>query len=109
MNEEPINMGFVKVYWRHELSDQPTELYAELDDQRWEVRKVDVFRDGRMTWADERRFTGNSGLGLVPTPELDELAQDPQFQPAEISGEEFEDVWRQALSATNQQDVRGPY
>ena len=73
-------------------------LYSELDDQRWEQRKVEVFRDGRMGFADGEREFGGSGLGLMPWPPLAKIAADPQFEPVEITGPEFEHVWNEAVA-----------
>jgi hypothetical protein len=42
----------------------PVVLYSELDDNRFEVRKVEVFRDGRLGYADAVRSSGGTGLGL---------------------------------------------
>jgi hypothetical protein len=69
-----------------------------LDDQRWEVRKVEVFREGRMGYADAEREFGGAGLGLVPMPLLAEIAADPQFEPVEITRLEFESVWSEAIA-----------
>ena len=38
--------------------------------------------------------TGNAKLSTQPLPELDKIAKDPEFEPVEITQEEFEDVWK---------------
>jgi hypothetical protein len=91
-------MTYFKCKWNHTFPDEPIMLYSELDDQRWEVRKVEVFRDGRMGFADGEREFGGSGLGLVPTPPLAEIAADPEFEPVEIAQLEFESVWSEAIA-----------
>ena len=73
-------------------------LYSELDDQRWERRKIEMFRDGRMGYADAEREFGGSALGLEPAPSLAEIAGDPQFEPVEITRQEFESVWSEAIA-----------
>jgi hypothetical protein len=73
-------------------------LYSELDAQRWETRKVEVFVDGRMTYADSTTESGDTALGTEPIPTLTQIAADPQFQPVEISKAEFESVWTKARS-----------
>jgi hypothetical protein len=40
-----MTMHYIKVFWKHQHRDEPVELYSELDDGRWEVRKVEVSRD----------------------------------------------------------------
>jgi hypothetical protein len=88
-------MEFIKVGWLHSHPDEPILLYSELDKDRWETRKVEVFADGRIGFASETEATPvtKTKLSLEPLPTLDEIALDPQFQPVEISKEEFEKVW----------------
>ena len=68
-------------------------LYSELDDRRFEVRKVEVYRDGHAGYASASEEVGGTMLGLVPIPKLDEIADDPAFEPVEINAVEFEEVW----------------
>ena len=91
-------MIYLRCRWKHSFPDEPILLYSELDDERWEHRKVEIFADGRMAYADRHRESGDTGLGLVPVPPLAEIAADPQFDPAEISKAEFELVWNDAVS-----------
>lgn len=86
-------MKYLCVRWVHTDPDYPTLLYSEIDDARWEVRKVELFEDGRIEFASQNETTGNCGLGLIPTPPLEELAMDSEFEPREISEAEFEQVW----------------
>lgn len=86
-------MKYVRVGWKHQHPDEPVLLYSELDADRWEVRKVEVFRDGRCGYASADVSSGGTMLGKVPVPELTEIAKDAQFEPVEISREEFEVVW----------------
>src|SRR5262249_25192281 len=37
---------WIRVEWRHDSPDDPVVLYSELDAERWETRKVDVYADG---------------------------------------------------------------
>jgi hypothetical protein len=95
-------MRYLRVVWKHDHPDYPTILYSELDEARWEVRKVDVFRNG----SPDRSVSHEDGtfLGLEPTPSLAEIASDPEFEPAEITAGEFEEIWRKALDGTLQSD-----
>jgi hypothetical protein len=43
-------LRYQKVLWHHDLPDEPVVLYAEISSGR-EVRKVEVFRDGRHDYA----------------------------------------------------------
>jgi hypothetical protein len=90
-------MTYLKVKWNHAFPDDPIWLYSELDESRWEVRKVEIFADGRMGYADKSGDAEGTGLGEEPIPELEDIAADPQFEPSAISAVEFENVWRAAV------------
>jgi hypothetical protein len=40
------------VHWHHEFADEPVTIYEEVDDARFEIRKVHRFADGRLIRAD---------------------------------------------------------
>jgi hypothetical protein len=69
--------------------------YSEID-VGFEVRKVEVSRDGRHDYAGRSRSTGTTMLGEKMMPGLDEINEDPEFSAAAITAEEFERVWRRA-------------
>lgn len=86
-------MTYIKVQWKHSFPDEPVTLYSELTAERWETRKIEVFRDGRCGYADSTETAGGTKLGKEPIPNLSEIAADPQFEPIEISKDDFERVW----------------
>jgi hypothetical protein len=86
-------MQYIKVKWIHDFTHEPVVLYSELDDDRWEVRKVEAFRDGRMCRAGAGEATAETMPSETPIPTLDEIAVDPQFEPQEIETVEFEAAW----------------
>lgn len=86
-------MHHIKVAWDHHPPDQPLLLYSELDGDRMEVRKVEIFRSGRPGSASAADSHGPTKLGEAPVPPLSEIGVDPEFQPAETTQEEFERVW----------------
>jgi hypothetical protein len=88
---------YLKVLWHHELPDEPVELFSEIDDEGWEVRKVEVYRDGHLDWADGSRSKGTSMLSETRMPGIEEIAVQPEFSPTVIDTGEFEAVWRQAV------------
>jgi hypothetical protein len=91
-------MTHIRCKWIHSLADEPITLYSELDDLRWELRKVEVFRDGKMGYADDGKSFGGAALSLEPLPPLAEIAIDPQFEPVEITRLEFESIWNKAVA-----------
>ena len=86
-------MTYICVKWKHASPDYPVLFYSELDDDRREVRKVEVFGNGRIGFATHDRAVGGTFIGKVRIPTLAEIAADGQFEPSEISAGEFEKVW----------------
>jgi len=87
----------LKVVWRHESDDDPVLLYSELDDERWELRKVEIYADGRMDRADADSQTGSTWLSVEPLPGIEEIREQEPFEPEAISAVEFEAIWRAAI------------
>lgn len=86
-------MKYICVKWIHSNPTEPVLLCSELDPENWEVRKVEVWADGAKGFASETESFGSTQLSEEPLPSLDEIASDPQFQPSEITKEEFEALW----------------
>ncbi len=90
-------MEYLKVRWVHKLDNEPIVLFSELSASRDEIRKVEVYADGRHDYAGPDVATGTTALSEGPLPPLDEIAADPQFVPVVIDQDEFENVWRRAI------------
>ncbi len=75
----------------------PRLVYAENDDENWEVRKVEIFEDGRMAYADETTEMGFTGLSEEPTPPGE--YKNPHIIFDIISKLEFETLWTAARRA----------
>jgi len=88
--------SYQKVLWHHDLPSEPVALYSEID-SGFEIRKVDVYRDGRHDYADRWHSSGTTILGEKMMPGAAEINQDPEFSATIITGTEFERVWRRAI------------
>lgn len=86
---------YQKVVWHHDHPGEPVDLYSEID-SGFEVRKVEVYRDGRLDYADRSRSTGTTTLAEKVMPGVQEINEDPEFSAADITAEEFEQVWQRA-------------
>lgn len=86
-------MKYIRVIWVHSLAQEPVTLFSELDEDRYEVRKLEIFRDGSVGRASEDASVGQTALGELPIPSLDEINSDAQFQAEEITQSEFEAAW----------------
>lgn len=54
---------------------------------------MEVYGDGHSGYTSAEEISGPTKLGEEPIPTLSEIASDPQFDPVEITKEEFEEVW----------------
>jgi len=94
-------MEYIRVRWLHDNPKEPIWLVSELDDQRWEIRKVEIFPDGSKGYAASEVEHGGTFLGLEPFPPLHQIAADPQFVPERITRAEFEAIWNSRKSASD--------
>jgi len=90
-------MIYLKVEWLHELQAEPIILYSELSDERSELRKVEVFRNGVLGYAYDVDSKGTTQLSETTLPSESEIASDAQFKPTIITKEEFEEIWEKAV------------
>ncbi len=86
-------MEYIDVIWKHSHKDEPIRLISELGTDRFELRKLQFFRDGTVEFADVNRETPRTGLGLVAIPSLDEINADDEFEATILSETEFEAMW----------------
>ncbi len=89
-------MRYIRVLWHHDCPDDPIELYSEIGDDGWEVRKVELYRDGRYGRASSEGSTASTGLSDERIPDIAEIGALEEFTPNEISADEFETVWQNA-------------
>lgn len=92
-----------RVEWESSAED-PAVLFSALDGSRYEVRKVEVFRNGISGFAEAFARTRSTQLGSAPLPALDQINAADQFEAEEISLSQFDVAWRDALSDA----TRGP-
>ena len=90
-------MIYIKVFWKHDFPDEPILMFSELDNNRNEVRKVEVYRGNRLGYACEKNNKNGTLLSECQLPELSVINEDIQFEGKEIEKDEFEKVWKRAL------------
>ncbi len=87
-------MNYILLKWFHNFKNEPYLIYSEIDNQRYEVRKIEVYKNGTIHKCDKKMTNSLIELGDVEFPEnLDEINQDKQFYAKYISREEFESIW----------------
>ncbi len=92
---------YIKVKWVHSDEEYPKYIYSRLDDDNFEIRKIEVYADGKVGYADQDRESNGSMLGSLPFPPLDEITTDKQFELEVISEKEFEEQWKRSISFHN--------
>lgn len=58
-------MTYIRVQWLHEDSDFAVWLLSELDEERWETRKVEIFADGSKGYTRKVRKAAGLSWGLL--------------------------------------------
>lgn len=86
-------MEYLKVKWYHQHQDEPIEIYSELNPERWEIRKVEIFRDGDTSYASPIQRTGTTWLAEAPLPALTEINAQKDFEGTVIDRQTFERMW----------------
>jgi hypothetical protein len=84
------------VRWKTPSYDEPILLYSEVDDDGWELRKVEEYASGRRDIADAQTATGSTMLSEVPLPTLEQTNEQDEFEGRPIGKQEFEVVWAEA-------------
>lgn len=92
-------MKYLKIQWHHEEPEYPNLIYSEINEERWETRKLEFFPGGKVGYAYNNVEVGGTGLGLEPIPSIKDISSDPEFTPEEITKGEFERVWNEHVNS----------
>lgn len=91
-------MQYIHCLWVHTHPEEPVVLISEVDVKWFEFRKVEIWRNGRIGWADKSRSSEGTQLSSYSLNSLDDINSDPEFSAVEITREDFETYWRLAIS-----------
>ncbi len=83
--------------WKQAAAGYPVEFYSELDQRRYETRKIEIFADGKIGHANQAVSVSGTRLGIIPVPPLAELKQLHEFVTEEISATVFEAKWNDVM------------
>ena len=86
-------MEYIYVVWIHDFIEEPIILISELDDNRYETRKIEIYKDGQVGFAYNDVEVLETGLGIEPVPSIDQIASESEFSLKEITKEDFEKFW----------------
>jgi hypothetical protein len=90
-------MEYIYVEWKHSLTDEPITLISEIDENRFETWKIELYSDGKVGFAYEDVEVMNAKLSTEPVPSIEEIATETEFYPKTILKEEFENFWSEKV------------
>jgi len=88
-------LDYIIVEWLHDFKEEPIKIYVEVDKDKYEVRKVEFFRDGKRGICSRDIELGGTMFSTKPYPAFEEIDNDPEFKLSFISMKEFEKVWEE--------------
>jgi hypothetical protein len=86
-------MRYLYIKWVHKNPGDPVHLYSEIGDDGYELRRIELWANGRKGYADANEEAGGTALSVMPVPSLKEIAAQPEYQPKQIDAEEFHKLW----------------
>ncbi|MEU1011017.1 hypothetical protein [Streptomyces sp. NPDC005890] len=72
-------MEYWKVTWSRELQSEPVGFYSEIGRDGYEVRKIQLYQDGRALKAGKSHESAEIGLSEVPVGSIEDVASQPVF------------------------------
>lgn len=87
---------YLKVRWYHDGHDDPIVLYHEITADQRELRRVELFEDGRLQRSNKVEPDASTSLSLDPLPSVEEIRVQPEFAAVEVDQAMFEEVWARA-------------
>ncbi len=89
-------MTYMEIHSLDPSSIWPLYTYSEVDDDRWEKRKVCLYRDGTLELSSSKYDPGLTRLGDQPVLPVEGFAQKRTLEARDITAEEFEALWEKA-------------
>jgi hypothetical protein len=94
-------MTYEKLRWLQNLPGLPVLIFSEVDEARWEVRRIEVFADGTMRYADrDTPHDANTGLSEVQM-STGRSAGNPEFVFETIDADGFDKAWQAARAGSS--------
>jgi hypothetical protein len=105
MISSPPKLGpptsYIHAIWHTASDDEPVAYLDELDADRWSIRCIRKFANGATRAFSHDHPNWRDVMPEAAFPQTAAINADPQFTAREISREEFEIAWQQAISDTN--------
>ena len=91
-------MKYIQIYWNHKFRNEPEFIYSAINEEGYEVKKVEIFKNGNYVIYSEDINPDRLAEGIYPS--LEELTFDDEtesMQAFEISEIEFNGIWDRYL------------
>ena len=92
-------MECIDVQWHHANMGTSYRLVSELDDERFEVRKMEFFSDGKVGFAFAAGSLHGTQLGSIPVPSVDEINAAAEFTAKSLAISQFNLLWQRHVPA----------
>jgi hypothetical protein len=86
-------MRYLYIKWVHKDPGSPVHIYSEIGNDGYEMRRMEIWANGRKGFADANEEVGGTALSSMAIPSLSEIAAQPEFQPKQIVAEDFHKLW----------------
>jgi len=84
---------YLKVSWIHNNEDYPIDFYFELDDDFNELKKIEIYKNGLVGYADKENEINGTIVSEEKIPSSDEISKQKEFILVEITKEEFYKIY----------------
>ncbi|WP_226646126.1 DUF6881 domain-containing protein [Microbulbifer variabilis] len=88
--------SYIYSKWHNSPENCPVEFYSELNSDRFETRKVEIFKDGSLGFASQKASSKTTRLGIAAVPPIAEIANQAEFDIKTITPQQFEAKWKEA-------------
>lgn len=82
-------MIYVKIDWHHDCPEDPICYYMELDEEGYDVRRLELFADGHYEFWDKKTPFALSDCSCFP---LEEISAQEEFSLDKLSKIQFEEI-----------------
>ncbi|MFF2089209.1 DUF6881 domain-containing protein [Paenibacillus sp. NPDC058174] len=86
-------MRYIYVEYKNYEERIPQTIFSEIDDLGYEVRKIEKYFDGTVSYAPDDRETGITLLADQVIPNVDEINAEEDVQARHLTKDEFEKLW----------------
>jgi len=90
-------MKYLKVRWLHNIKEDPVIFYYELDNFDNEIKKIEIYVDGSVGYADDKFQLNGSIISECKISTFDEIAKQKEFIPENITKEEFYQIYQERV------------